>query len=364
MPTRLNRTRVGDVLRRHVAWRHGRRAALAAATAAALGVGGCATLKTPSAAGGKNAALRSLSPNELREVAAMFEAQGHADRAEHLFAAADHRSGVSPIRRDAAPLDGADGAGSPPSPIPSAPVQLAEATPERPSPPEPPSPSGAAEPQPVDGGTEVAPLADAVLLADASPDARSPEGDAALAEHAAPEHIAPEPAAAKPLSADHIVAEVSSASDAVVEPAASPLWGWTLVDAESTEPTDAAPEPIPILQATASDDDAAPTEFVVAASVSADEPTNLLPEVDWESAEPGIARYDFVPAPAARITSEATPQTDRETPPRAIPEAGKASLEPAASAEAIPFLTPGGADVASPPPAEADPPADAGRASL
>ena len=113
------------------AWRRTRRPAAAAVAAVAFGVGGCAALETPSGTAGKNAASRTLSTEQLREVAATFEAQGREDSAERLFAAADRRDG----RRPGAPppaVPAHPDHGAPPSPIPPAPTQIAEANDDAP----------------------------------------------------------------------------------------------------------------------------------------------------------------------------------------------------------------------------------------
>ena len=137
MPTQLNwRADVVSWRRQAARWRN-RQAATAAVAVVVLGISGCATLKTPSVVGGKNAATRSLSAVQLREVAATFEAQGHTDRAERLYAAADRRSGVLPNDE---PHHDAVTPAAPPSPIPASPAQLADATSARP----------AAEPKPAD----------------------------------------------------------------------------------------------------------------------------------------------------------------------------------------------------------------------
>ncbi|MFH5803135.1 hypothetical protein [Alienimonas sp. DA493] len=120
MPTRTS-------WRLAAAWRSARRPAVVAVAAAALGTGGCSALQTPSMTGGKNAAARTLSPEQLREVAATFEAQGRQARADRLFAVADRRAGV-PASRPAAPT-GVEPRVEPPSPVPLAPTQLAEASP-------------------------------------------------------------------------------------------------------------------------------------------------------------------------------------------------------------------------------------------
>ncbi len=96
----------------------------AAVAAAALGVGGCAALQTPSVVGGKNAASRTLSPDQLREVAIAFEEQGRGEPARMLFAAADRRAGGPSSSVPPAPFEPA-----PVAPAPPAPVQLAEVQP-------------------------------------------------------------------------------------------------------------------------------------------------------------------------------------------------------------------------------------------
>ncbi|MFH5805851.1 hypothetical protein [Alienimonas sp. DA493] len=436
MPTRLNRDRVEDALRRHRAWRHGRRAALAAVTAAALGVGGCASLKTPSAAGGKNAALRSLSAEELREVAVMFEAQGRTERAERLFAAADRRMGVPPAGPHAAPLDGEGEAGEavPPSPIPTAPVQLAESSPETVPPPK------FGDTAPAAGSAEAAPSEEPALLADASGDepltgAETTAGhapaeaafvamdvasagdvadegvtgaeDVVFEDVFAAEHVAVPDAAVEDITVaevpaekiaipeetgvpeDVAVTEVAAAeippvlevieeaagipqpepaflpADAApLEEIAPPTAHVAAVDDEPAEtfpqPTDAGkePEPIPVLQATASADSAASFEEFVAASESVsvdppeplvEEPALLVDETEWEPSKPGFARYDSFPLPAGRATLELTSSAEWEASDPDSPPAGRASLEPDSIPEPepepipepVPFLSAG-----------------------
>ncbi|QDT17076.1 hypothetical protein [Alienimonas californiensis] len=114
------------------AWRNVHRPAAAAVAAAVLGVGGCSALQTPSMSGGKNAAARTLSPEQLRQVAATFESQGREERADRLFAVADRRAGVRPAPPGAPrPMEPP---AEPPSPVPPAATQLAQAPPAAPAP--------------------------------------------------------------------------------------------------------------------------------------------------------------------------------------------------------------------------------------
>ena len=94
MPTGLYRRRRAAARRRTVAGL----AVAAAGVAGVTGTVGCAGFDTPSARHGRGSASRALNPEQLREVAAMFEAQGKGDRAGALLAAAGRREGRPPRR--------------------------------------------------------------------------------------------------------------------------------------------------------------------------------------------------------------------------------------------------------------------------
>ena len=135
MPTRNN-------WRRSVAaWRRahnvtGRGAAAALAAAAAVGASGCSTFDTPSVRHGRAASTRALSPDQLREIAATFEAQGRLEPAVAVAAAADRRGGLP--GRPAQPAERPE----PVSPVGAAPMRLAAA----PAPPAEPTPAPVAQP--------------------------------------------------------------------------------------------------------------------------------------------------------------------------------------------------------------------------
>lgn len=96
-----------------------------------LGATGCAALRTPSGVAGPNAAARTLSAEQLREIAATFEAQGRAEPAAALLAAADRRAGVPAARPQVppAPAPAPPALDEPPTLLADAPVPiLAEPT--------------------------------------------------------------------------------------------------------------------------------------------------------------------------------------------------------------------------------------------
>ncbi|MEM9701614.1 MAG: hypothetical protein AAF907_04135 [Planctomycetota bacterium] len=126
MVIRSKRRTVIDALRRD------RRPAAIATAAALLGLSGCASLSPSHVGGAARTASRTLSPEQLREVAATFEAQGRAERAEVLFAAADRREGFVPSAPGTTP-PAVEQPIEPPPQTPPAPVMLAEGTADAPA---------------------------------------------------------------------------------------------------------------------------------------------------------------------------------------------------------------------------------------
>ena len=330
MPTRPNWSRVVQAWARRAAARRGQGAATAVVAAAALGAAGCAGLETPSAAGGRDTASRSLSPEQLREVAATFEAQGRADTAQMLFAAADRRSGAVPA--GPADLPGAGRPPAPPSPAPPAPVRLAGSERPRPEPEGPPAPA-------------------------------APRDEPVAAELVAAELVAAELVAAELVAAELVAAELVAADQ---EPPVGPEESAAGGDAASAaEIAAAVPEP----GAPATGDDPAPAAGGVKPAAPREPiflseltpfPGGPTPFGPGSSVEPAVpaAAVEFAPAKVRRL-SEATMSAGFDPPgaPAPVPTGETPHL---AVWQAAPL---GGAAKADAEPAPVEPPRP-GRATL